>query len=216
LQDPMFDAIRQDPVGGAVRCQAQVEEDHAGFRRCHRLRIAEAYLITLLLQASFPLWKLFLRLEYFKGQRKLSALNEETFRPFVGGAVMQFTFNPTRQSQAKENRAWKYARAVEAYADAGVPAEEVADRIEQDGGIEALCRKAAQDTPRRKVKELTVACPEKSDAEPRKYIKLLVSEDEYYDHWLKMKLESTRRMLVTYIGTDENGIPQITCDDVEP
>ncbi|WP_131196053.1 hypothetical protein [Lichenihabitans psoromatis] len=213
MQEGLFDLIRECPVAGASLCQEQVAEDTAGFNRCRRLRIAEAYLVSSLLKANFQLWSQFMQHEYFVGC-KVKTFSKDDFAGHVTAAVMQFVFNPTGKSEAKSNRAWKMARAVQAYEDSDVPAEQVASQIERDGGIERLCRKAARETPLRQVQMLRIKSDQTNQPSTKKFIKMYVSDEEYHDDWCDMKRGNTLNLTATFIGKDGSGIPEIQLDDI--
>ena len=145
----LFDLIRRDPVAGALKCRERAQHDEAGFQRDRLMRIAEAALVIREFRDNYDAWVKFLNDPYFEEEQKLKSHREETYMPSVAWAVMQSTFNPDITNKTKSNRTWKYARAIDFHEIEQLPPEEIADQIERAGGIEKLCRRAAQEDPRR-------------------------------------------------------------------
>ena len=155
----LFDLIRRDPVAGALKCRERVRSDEAGFQRDRLMRIAEAALITRELRNNYDAWVRFLSDPYFESDRKLKFQDAQTYIPFVSWAVMQFNFNPDIKNKTKRNRTWKYARAIDFHEIEQLPPEEIADQIERAGGIEQLCRRAAQEDPRHEQQAMLATGP---------------------------------------------------------
>lgn len=156
----LFDLIRQDPVAGAMQCRERVLSDEAGFQRDRRMRIAEAALVVRVLRTDFDAWTRFLSDPYFDDEKKLKSQDASTYMPFVAWAVMQYHFNPDITNRTKSNRTWKYARATDFHEIEQLPPEKIADEIERAGGIEKLCRRAAQEDPRREQQAMLATGPE--------------------------------------------------------
>lgn len=137
--------VEHDPVEAARQCQVAIKEDNESFQAQRRRRMAWGSLIAERLKADYGEWRRFVADKFFDQYGLIRKKDEQHYEFVVMRAVMLFLFEVSSTNKSKRNRVWRYARAMEAYADAGVPNDELVARIKKDGGIEKACRAACQE-----------------------------------------------------------------------
>jgi hypothetical protein len=144
----LVDLIKEDPIKGARRCRAAIKRDDESFQAQRRRRMAEGSLVAAELKADYGRWCEFISDEFFDQYKRIRKKDEQYFEPIVMRSVMLYIFDVSSTNKSMCNRVWRYARAMEAYADQEVPNEELVDRIKTDGGIEKACRAACKEYSR--------------------------------------------------------------------
>lgn len=209
--------IRRDPRLGASLCRERIAQDYAHYRKNLRNRIAEAYLISTEMRANYALWKEFLEDPFFNDDSQVRSLTKANFRSAVLQSVMYYLFDAGMTDASKRNRVWKYARAVEGYLEHDVPAEEVANKIEQDNGIEALCRKAAKENPKQSPQQdwLQLISQDVPDLGPksRKTV-ILEVDDEEYEYLRKCKIGVMHDARLRTAERNEDGVPVLNISQI--
>lgn len=140
--------VEHDPVEAARQCRAAIKWDDESFQEQRRRRMAEGSLIAARLKADHDSWCRFVADKFFDQYRLIRKKDKEHYEFVVMRAVMLYLFEVNSTNMSKRNRVWRYARAMEAYADAGVPNNELVARIKTDGGIEKACQKACKEHSR--------------------------------------------------------------------
>jgi hypothetical protein len=143
----VFELAAIEPIKAARRCQADISAMNSGFREETRRHIAEAYAIACALENNAQAWRSFIDDEFWQ-LRKRPPKMEDQREPLL--PVMVFVFNAIDRNIYK--RAQKYAAGLKQYWIDNVPAREVAAKIEEDGGIEALSQASAESKPKKKQK----------------------------------------------------------------
>ncbi len=133
-----------EPIEAARRCQKAIADMNSGFHEERHRHIAEAYAIACGLENDPQAWSKFLE-DPFWQQRKKKPSIEDRKAPLL--PVMVFVFNAIDRTRYK--RASKYAAGLEQYWIDNVPAHEVAAKIKEDGGIEALYRASTGNEPKK-------------------------------------------------------------------
>ena len=100
--------------------------------------MAKAWFLVLLLREDERLQRKFFRHAKLKGRRKASELVTE---------VMAFVMSAN--SERKRKLAWKRGRVIEFLHGQGIKTEKIAKEIQARGGLEAVCKQAAELKPRR-------------------------------------------------------------------
>ena len=139
--------ISKDAIGEACRCRDRLLELDAGYQSELYKILAVAYAITWHLEREWEEWCAFIKDPFFllnwkKPPRPKRQRGEKMLY------VMYFVFDAT--SKLGRDRAWKYARALSLYNMNSVPSASVAEKLKADGGVEAVCRQATAEHPRRK------------------------------------------------------------------
>ena len=119
----------------------------AGYHRELYEVLSTAYAIAWHLERNRGEWREFIREDFFIIFKK-KPTPQKTFL-----FVLYFVFDAT--TKPRQDRAWKYARALEYYHREGVPSAKVAEKLKLDGGVEAVCTKAIEEDPRRLKPEIT-------------------------------------------------------------
>lgn len=140
--------VEQDPLVAARQCREAVKQDQESFQEQRRRRMAEGCLIAEQLKANYDRWREFVADEFFDQYGRIRKKDEQHYEYIVMRAVMLYIFDVSSTNMSKRNRVWRYARAMEAYLDQGVPNEELVERIKADGGIEKACRAACKEHSR--------------------------------------------------------------------
>lgn len=140
--------VEHDPVEAARLCQAAIKGDDESFQEQRRRRMAWGSLIAERLKGDHEGWRRFVAQPFFDQYRLIRKKDKNYYEFVVMRAVMLFLFEVSSTNKSKRNRVWRYARAMEAYADAGVPNDELVARIKTDGGIEKACREACKEHSR--------------------------------------------------------------------
>jgi hypothetical protein len=124
------------PLYTAIEIRAEVAQLQGGYRvnlwRC----IANAYAVALIMSSNLEAYKAFLDEDFWQSKKKRPNAENILLN------VMLFVFNVTTDNAY--SRAWKYAKALEACFADGVPSEQIRDLIEEEGGIEAMLKKAVK------------------------------------------------------------------------
>ena len=145
--------VQHDPVEAAHQCRAAIRGDDEGLQEQRRRRMAEGSLIAAHLKADHESWRRFVADKFFDQYRLIRKKDKTHYEFVVMRAVMLFLFEVSSTNMSMRNRVWRYARAMEAYEDAGVPNEELVERIKTDGGIEKACRTACKEHSREQEEE---------------------------------------------------------------
>ena len=140
--------VEHDPVEAACQCQAAIKGDDENFQEQRRRRMVWGSLIAERLKADYAEWRRFVAQPFFDQYGLIRKKDERHYEFVVMRAVMLFLFQVSSTNKSKRNRVWRYARVMEAYADARVPNDELVARIKTDGGIEKACRAACQEHSR--------------------------------------------------------------------
>jgi hypothetical protein len=143
----VLDLAAVEPVKAARRCRAAIAAATGGFHKEMRQLIAEAYAVARALQKNRQAWRTFIEDEFWQ-HRKRPPKMDDRGRPLLH--VMVFVFGAIDRNIYK--RAQKYAAGLKQYWIDNVPAREVAAKIEEDGGIEALSQASAESKPKKKQK----------------------------------------------------------------
>ncbi len=134
-----------DPVLAARLCREAIKQDHENFQAQRRHRMAEGYRIAEHLKREYDSWRKFVSDPFFDQYKLIRRKDEQHYKFVVMRAVMLFIFDVSSTNKSKRNRVWRYARAMEAYADENVPNVDLVERIKADGGIEKACRAACKE-----------------------------------------------------------------------
>lgn len=127
----------QDPLTAVGRCQDRVAQFECGYHEQLYHYIGVAYAIAYQLQHDPIAWRSFTQFPFWSFRKK--RLRAKDARKALLH-VMVFVFSA--QSKAAYDRICTYATAVETYFQDNIPCTEVAAKIKQDGGIEALVKRA--------------------------------------------------------------------------
>lgn len=140
--------VADDPVEAARKCRAAIKRDNESFQEQRRRRIAEGSLIAEQLKSDYESWRRFIADNFFDQYGRIRKKDKQHYEFVVMRAVMLYLFEVSSTNMSKRNRVWRYARAMETYADRGVRNEELVERIKADGGIEKACRAACKEHSR--------------------------------------------------------------------
>ena len=143
----VLDLAAVEPVKAARRCRAAIAAATGGYHKEMRQHIMEAYAIARGLQKNRQAWRSFIEDEFWQ-HRKRPPKMDDRGRPLLHVTV--FVFGAIDRNIYK--RASKYAAGLKQYWIDNVPAREVAAKIEEDGGIEALSQASAESKPKKKQK----------------------------------------------------------------
>lgn len=135
----LFAVIEADPIGGARLCREQIKADDDSVHVRRRRRIAEGYLIASRLKENYELWQRFVSEPFFDKDTRIRKKDDTRFQLIVTRTVMIYLFSVLKSNTSLRNRMWRYARAMDHYAEQKVPPEKVVERIKVDGGIEKVC-----------------------------------------------------------------------------
>jgi hypothetical protein len=139
----VFDLAAVEPLKAAKHCRAAIAAATGGFHKEMRQHIAEAYAIARGLQKNRQAWRSFIEDGFWQHGKRPPKMDDRG-RPLLH--VMVFVFGAIDRNIYK--RAQKYAAGLKQYWRHNVPAHEVAAKIAEDGGIEALCRAATGNAPK--------------------------------------------------------------------
>jgi hypothetical protein len=132
----LMDLAIQDPLTAVECCQNRVTLFECGHHEQLYHYIAVAYAIAYQLQHNPDAWRSFTQLSFWSFRKKRLRAKDS------GKAllhVMVFVFSA--RSKAAYDRICTYATAVETYFRDAIPCTEVAAKIKQDGGVEALMKR---------------------------------------------------------------------------
>jgi hypothetical protein len=184
----VFELAAIEPVKAACQCRKEISATNSGFRDDLRLHIADAYAVAVGLENDPQALAEFLANDFWKESKRKPKIDEQT-GPLL--LVMRFVFNGLVGNRYK--RASKYAAGLKQYWVDEVPAREVAAKIKEDGGIEALCKAPTANKPKKKQK------PERSS-------KLTFSASEARTEGLLALSEGQAAHLVIRRLTGERGV----------
>ncbi|QDI79210.1 hypothetical protein E8E01_01590 [Methylorubrum populi] len=140
--------VAHDPVDAARKCRSAIKRDDESFQEQRRRRIAEGSLIAERLKSDHNSWRDFVAENFFDQYARIRKKDRKHYQYIVMRAVMLYIFDVSSTNMSKRNRVWRYARAMDAYLDQGVPNEALVERIKADGGIEKACRAACKEHSR--------------------------------------------------------------------
>lgn len=122
-------------VDRAMKLRDDFAREEGGYRVKLWGFIADAFGVALQMSHNQEAYREFLEHDFWKNNRKK--------RPAASSVLlnmMVFVFNGIEGNAY--SRAWKFAKALEAHFNQGVPSEEITDIIKKAGGIEAMLKKA--------------------------------------------------------------------------
>src|SRR3954469_7263736 len=132
--DAFMGQVQKNPLQAATKCRKEFEKVDAGYHQRLYQILAKGYAIAEHLKEDQNAWKKFIKDSFWNSWTKRpteknqdKALNYMMF--FLVGAVPDTPLY---------NRAYKYGRALEPYMEEELSPDEVAAKIEEDGGIEEL------------------------------------------------------------------------------
>jgi len=192
--------VAHDPVEAARKCRSAIKRDDESFQEQRRRRMAEGSQIAERLKSDHNSWRGFVAEQFFDQYDRIRKKDQKHYEYIVMRAVMLYIFDVSSTNMSKRNRVWRYARAMEAYLDQGVPNEELVERIKADGGIEKACRAACKEHSREQEED---DWAKQMAARPEPHGKPLEPEEgsEYEDEELEdSDYEELRRDVV---GEDE-------------
>jgi hypothetical protein len=140
----VLDLAAVEPLKAAKHCQADISAATGGFQKEMRRHMAVAYAVARALQNNREAWRSFVDDDFWQQRKKRPTIEDRT-GPLLH--VMVFVFNAIDRNSYK--RASKYAAGLKQYWRHNVPAHEVAAKIEEDGGIEALSQASAESKPKK-------------------------------------------------------------------
>jgi hypothetical protein len=144
----VFELAAIEPLKAAKHCRAKISAATGGFHEEMRRHLAEAYAVACALEKNRQAWRSFIQDEFWQ-QRKRPPKMDDQREPLLH--VIVFVFDAAIDRN-RYKRAAKYAAALKQYWIDNVPAREVAAKIEEDGGIEALSQASAESKPKKKQK----------------------------------------------------------------
>jgi hypothetical protein len=169
----VLDLAAIEPFKAAKHCRAKISAATGGFHKEMRRHLAEAYAVARGLEKNRHAWRNFIDDEFWQ-QRKRPPKMDDQREPLLH--VMVFVFEAIDRNIYK--RASKYAAALKQYRIDNVPAQEVAAKIAEDGGIEALSQASAESKPKKKQKPERSLKLTFSATEGRRGILLALSEGQ--------------------------------------
>jgi predicted acyl esterase len=181
-----------DPIKAAKRCQTEISAMNTGFHNEMRLHIAEAYAVARELQKDQQAWEKFIEDDFWQQRKKKPAVAARK-APLLH--VMVFVFDAA-VDRNRYKRASKYATALKGYWTRNVPAREVAAKIEDDGGIEALCQASAGNKLKKAKREQS--------------LKLLPVSDAYRKKILALPIGKRARLMIKSVNGERGEVAIIT------
>jgi hypothetical protein len=133
-----------EPIEAAKHCRAKISAATGGYHKEMRRHIAVAYAIARALQKNRQAWRSFIEDEFWQQWKRPPKMDDQREPPLH---VMVFVFEAIDRNIYK--RASKYAAGLKQYWRHNVPAREVAAKIAEDGGIEALSQASAESKPKK-------------------------------------------------------------------
>lgn len=128
-----------EPIEAAKDCRAAIAAATGGFHKEMRRHIAEAYAVARALHKDRQAWRSFIDDEFWQHRKRRPKMDDRG-HPLL--PVMVFVFGAIDRNIYK--RAQKYAAGLKQYWRHNVPPRDVAAKIAEDGGIEALSQASAE------------------------------------------------------------------------
>jgi hypothetical protein len=188
--DTVLHMAAVEPIKAAKRCQAEISAMNSGFQKEKRRLIADAYAIACGLENNPQAWGKFLEDPFWNARKKKPTIDDRA-EPLLH--VMVFVFKAIDSIDRNiYKRAAKYAAALKRYWADDVPPREVAAKIKEDGGIEALCKAPTANKPKKK-------------AEPEQSLKLLPDSEALRKKLLALSEGQKARLIIERV-TAERGV----------
>jgi hypothetical protein len=143
----VLDLAAVEPVKTARRCRAAIAAATGGYHKEMRRHLGEAYAVACGLEKNRQAWRSFIKDEFWQRRKRPPKMDDQR-EPLLH--VIVFVFEAIDRNTYK--RASKYAAGLKQYWIDNVPAREVAAKIEEDGGIEALSQASAESKPKKEQK----------------------------------------------------------------
>ncbi|WP_338691750.1 hypothetical protein V5279_36100 [Bradyrhizobium sp. 26S5] len=177
----------------------EYKEDRAGYRKKKYRRLAEAMALVVQLRGDAAETKAF----YELADKKLPKVPGSNLRKNLTAALICYVTCAKSENAVKQ--VWKQARALDYLIDdQGVDPKDIATEIPKRGGIEAIVKAAAQDSPRRN----RIAKSKKSKAEQDDWDEL--DTDEKQD-LTTVTLQLNTKLLAEVMGVKASRRIKLIC-----
>ncbi len=143
----LFDLAAEEPVKAAKRCREKISAATGGYHQEMRRQLAVAYAVARALQKSRHEWRSFINDDFWQNRKRPLTMDDQR-EPLLH--VLVFVFEANDRNVYK--RAAKYAAGLKQYWRDNVSSRQIAAKIKEDGGIEALSQASAERGPKKRQK----------------------------------------------------------------
>jgi hypothetical protein len=131
-----------DPLSKAIELRSEFAQTKGGYRVKLWNCLVNAYKVALEMSSDKESYKQLLKEDFWRNDRRKRPKPDDAGKILLN--VMVFIFNG--RDENSYNRAWKYAKALETPFRDRTPPQHVRGIIEEEGGIEAMLKKASHKT----------------------------------------------------------------------